>query len=222
MKCTNKKIKELLPAYLEQGLDRAEAIRTEAHLKTCEDCRAELTMLRAMAEEPVPDPGKAFWAEMPARIYREVQKQKSLESEQRWPGLSGIMERLTMPRWAWAATALVVVAVTSWFIMQPAGRDGMDTAGTLPPADESPYEYAGTEGAIALSDLNKGELDSVATWANSEMASLSDEIRNATLNGTEKYILRSERDVLYEDLSELNPREMEKLSLMLEKWKPEV
>jgi hypothetical protein len=222
MECNDKKIKERLPAYLEEGLDPDERLQVKAHLKTCEDCRAELTLLRAMAEEPVPDPGKAFWAEMPARIYREVQKQKSLERERRWPGLSGIMERLAMPRWAWAATALVVVAVTSWFIMNPAGRDGMDTAGTLPPADKYAYEYAETEGTIALSDLSKGELDNVATWANSEMASLSDEIRNAALNGTEKYIIRSERDVLYEDLSELNPREMEQLSLMLEKWKPEV
>jgi anti-sigma factor RsiW len=222
MKCKDKKIKELLPAYLEQGLDRAEAIRTEAHLKACEDCRAELVLLRAMAAEPVPDPGTAFWAEMPARIYREVQKQKAPEQERRWPGLSRIMERIKVPRLAWAATALVVVAVTSWFIMHPAGRDVTDTAGTLPPADKYAYEYAGTEGAIALSDLNKGELDNVATWANSEMASLSNEIGNAALNGAEKYIIRPERDVLYEELSELNPREMEQLSLMLEKWKPEV
>ena len=222
MKCNDKKIKELLPAYLKEGLDPDERLQAKGHLKTCEDCRAELTLLRAIADEPVPDPGKAFWSEMPARIYREVQKQKSPERERRWSGLSGIVERLTMPRWAWAATALAAVAVTSWFIMNPAGRDGTDTAATLPSADKYSYEYAGTESAIALSELTKGELDSVAAWANSEMASLSDDIRNAALNGTEKYIIRSDRAVLYEDLSELNPREMEQLSLMLEKWKPEV
>jgi anti-sigma factor RsiW len=222
MSCKDKNIKELLPAYLEQGLDRAEAIRVEAHLKTCKDCRTELTLLRAMVDEPVPDPGNAFWAEMPARIYRQVQKQKVLEREQRWPGLSGIVDTMILPRWAWAAAAVVVLAVTSWFIMQPGRKDVVNVAQKTVSADESPYEYAGTEGAIALSDLNKGELDNVVTWANSEMASLSDEIRDAALTDTEKYLIRTERDILYEDLSELNPREMEQLSLMLEKWKPEV
>ncbi len=214
MKCTNKKIKELLPAYLEQCLDRAEAIRTEAHLKTCEDCRTELVLLRAMVDEPVPDPGKAFWAQMPARIYREVQKRKSLERERRWPGLSGIAERMLLPRWAWAVAAVMVLAVTSWFVMQPGGRDGGGVARKTVPADEAPYEYAGSDDIAALSGLDMNELDNVGTWANREIASLGNEIGYVTLNGGENY--------LDEELSELGRREIERLSLMLEKWKPEV
>ncbi len=68
--CKDTTIKELLPAYREQALDRTEMLMIENHLASCEDCRNELSLLRMMAEEAVPDPGEAFWAAMPGRVYQ--------------------------------------------------------------------------------------------------------------------------------------------------------
>ncbi len=213
MKCTNKEIKELLPAYLEQSLDRAEAIRAEAHLKTCEDCRTELTLLRAMADEPVPDPGKTFWAEMPANIYREFQKRRSPERERRWPGLAGIRERITMPRWAWAAAAVAVILAISWLSFYPAqDRDIAKTAVSF--GEETSYDDILSVDPVDVAVLDTSELETLATWVNSGLAAIGDETRSVALNSAEKDI--------DEELAELNSKEIKKLSTMLEKWKPEV
>jgi anti-sigma factor RsiW len=213
MKCKDKKIKELLPAYLGQGLDEAEVIRAEAHLKTCEDCRMELTLLRAMADEPVPDPGKAFWAQMPAKIYREVQKRKSPERERRWPGLSGIRERMTLPRWAWAAAAIGVILAISWFSFHPA-QDRVVAKTAVSSGDETSYEDILSADPVDVAILDPSELETLATWVNSGLAAIGDETRSVALNTTEKDF--------DEELSELNSKEIKKLSRMLEKCKPEV
>jgi anti-sigma factor RsiW len=213
MSCKDKNIKELLPAYLEQGLDRAEAIRVEAHLKTCKDCRTELTLLRAMVDEPVPDPGNVFWAEMPARIYRQVQKQKVLEREQRWPGLSGIMERITMPRWAWTAAAVGVILAISWLSFYSV-RDREVAKTAVSSGDEAPYEDILSVDPVDVAGLDPSELENLATWVNSGLAAIGDETRSVAANSTETGI--------EEELAELNSKEIRKLSTMLEKWKPEV
>lgn len=48
--CTNVEIRELLPEYLHQELDAAARARVEAHLVTCAECAAELTLLRSVRE----------------------------------------------------------------------------------------------------------------------------------------------------------------------------
>lgn len=213
MICKNKNIKELLPAYLEQGLDRAEAIRAEAHLKTCEDCRAELVLLRTMVDETVPDPGKAFWAEMPARIYREVQKQKSPERKRRWPSLSGIVDRMMLPRWAWAAAAIGVILAISWLSFYPAqDREVAKTA--VSSGDETSYEDILPVDPVDVAGLDPSELARLGAWVNSGLAAIGDETQGVALNSAEKDI--------DEELAELNSKEINKLSTMLEKWKPEV
>ena len=49
----------------------------ENHLASCEDCRNELSLLRMMTEETVPDPGETFWSAMPGRVYQAVQTRKA-------------------------------------------------------------------------------------------------------------------------------------------------
>ena len=111
MKCTEKTIKDLLPVYLDQGLDRTETVRVEDHLGTCEDCSTELSLLRMMSEEPVPDPGEAFWASMPGRVSREVEESRN--AKRGTFDLSWLWGRFTLPRWTWAAAGIGMVLVIS-------------------------------------------------------------------------------------------------------------
>ena len=104
MTCKNKEIQALLPAHLEQSLDQESQAGVERHVAVCEDCRTELALLRMMSEEPVPDPGEAFWAAMPGRIFRAVEAQKQQKASQWLPFGLG---RFIIPRWAWAAAAAV-------------------------------------------------------------------------------------------------------------------
>jgi len=93
--CDDKTIKESLPAYREQALDRTENLLIESHLASCDECRTELSLLRLMAEETVPDPGEAFWAAMPDRIYQAVQNSQPKEKSF---NLSWLVDRITLPR----------------------------------------------------------------------------------------------------------------------------
>jgi hypothetical protein len=185
----------------------------KGHLKACEDCRTELTLLRAMAAEPAPDPGKAFWAQMPARIYREVQKQKSLERERRWPGLSGIVDRMILPRWAWTAAAVGVILAISWLSFYSV-RDREVAKTAVSSGDETSYEEILSVDPVDVAGLDLSELENLATWINSGLAAIGDETRSVAANSTETGI--------EEELAELNSKEIRKLSTMLEKWKPEV
>jgi hypothetical protein len=212
MKCKNKNIKELLPAYLEEGLEPDETLRVKAHLKTCEDCRAELVLLRKTVDETVPDPGEAFWSAMPAAIYREVQKQKSPERERRWPGLSGIMERMTLPRRVWAAAAIAVIFTIAWFSFYPAQDREVARKG-VSSGDETPYEDILAIDPVDVAVLDPAELDRLGAWVNSGLAAIGDETQSIALTSAEKDV--------DEELAELNAREIKKLSTMLEKWKPE-
>ncbi len=213
MKCNDKNIKEMLPVYLEEGLDPDGRLRVKGHLKTCEDCRAELVLLRAMADEPVPDPGKAFWSQMPARIYREVQKQKSSERERRWPGLSRIVERMILPRWAWAAAAVCFLLAIFWFSFQPAQNSGVPKTPVIA-EDETSDEDILSVDPVDVAGLDPSELENLTTWVNNGLADIGDETQSVAMNGAEKDI--------DEELAELNSIEIKKLSTMLEKWKPEV
>jgi anti-sigma factor RsiW len=212
MKCKDKNIKELLPAYLEEGLEPDGMLRVKAHLKTCEDCRAELVLLRTMVAETVPDPGKAFWAEMPAAVYR-VQKQKSPERERSWPGLSGIMERMTLPRWAWTSAAIGVILAISWFSLYSA-QDREVAKTVVSSGDETPYEDILSVDPVDVAVLDPTELDRLGAWVNSGLTAIGDEAQGIALTSAEKDV--------DEELAELNAKEMKKLSTMLEKWRPEV
>jgi anti-sigma factor RsiW len=98
--CNDKTIKELLPAYLNQALDQAENLMIKSHLASCDECRTELSLLRLMAEEPVPDPGEAFWAAMPDRVYQAVRKR---QTNKKTFDLAWFLDRMALPRWIWAA-----------------------------------------------------------------------------------------------------------------------
>ncbi len=207
--CNDKTIKELLPAYLEEGLAHAEKLRVDRHIASCEDCRAELSLLRMMADEPVPDPGEAFWAAMPGRIYRDVrhQEQKSIKH---W-GLSILSDRLFAPRWAWATAAIVIVTVLSWYMVRP---PSMDIARTIPPQNGAPLEDVIPAESVDVAELSSSEIDAATQWAQNEFAPIQETITKDSSENTE-------RD-FSEDLSQLSPRELDRLYEMLKKKEQDI
>ena len=204
--CRDKVIKELLPVYLEQGLDGPERIRVEEHLNRCEDCRAELSLLRIMAESPVPDPGAAFWSTMPDRVFRAVQREKA----KKWPfDVSWLGDRLFVPRWVFGAAAVGIVLIVSWFALHslqqgPGMRisQGYDRSSEPAVADE-----------VAINELDDKQLETVDSWAGTELASFAREA-SPVMAGM------AETDIA-EELAELNAKEAERLSAMLDQWKEE-
>ena len=198
--CNDKTIKELLPAYREQALDRTENLLIENHLAVCDECRTELSLLRLMAEETVPDPGEAFWAAMPDRIYQAVQKH---QPKKKIFDLSRLLDRMALPRWTWAAAAVGTVLIISWLIITPLQKKSemLQSPGN---------EYAGetaAAGSVSIADLDQDELSTIDSWAGSELGSIAEEAEP---------VLGTGRDAdIYEAFEDLNAREVEQLSTML-------
>ncbi len=195
--CNDKTIKELLPAYREQKLDPREQGLVENHLQSCRDCRTELSVLRLMAEEAVPDPGEAFWAAMPGRVFRAVQEQKTRKKSF---GLARLLDRTILPRWGWAAATVGTVLIISLFMSRPVQK-GPE------PAQPQGYEFTGeteVRGSVSLAELDTDELSAIDTWAGGELASIAYETEQVDGNN---------RDIdIYEELGDLNASEVEQLS----------
>jgi len=206
MTCGKTDIKELLPAYLEQRLDQAEQALTERHLKSCVDCREELSLLRMMAEDAVPDPGEAFWTEMPNSIYREVRRHKQREKP---ASLSDVLGNLFIPRWAWATAAVAVVAVAGFLLYRPAT---VEMTAHTPASEEVAYEAIISTEQPDIAELNGQELDTVATWVDREFAAIGEEA--ATYTG-------SNGDI-EDEFANLDAKQLERLSKMLDTGKQEV
>jgi len=207
MTCKNSDIQGLLPAHLEQTLDLAAQANVERHLASCADCRAEIEILRALAEEPVPDPGEAFWAAQPGRVFRALRREE--ERRRSWWG-SRVPLSISLPRWAWTAAAVMIVATVSWLVVRPAPvhiarvaspeRSAVRT--TLIPAD-----------TMELADLSDIEVDAVDLWATEELALLQDDYLD---------IIRNSADLSIDDrLTELNAEELESFSRMLDDQREE-
>jgi Putative zinc-finger len=194
--CKDTTIKELLPVYQKQALDGTEMLMVENHLASCEDCRDELSLLRMMAGEAVPDPGEAFWAAMPGRVYQAVQKQKAAT---RSFGLSWLVDHMTLPRPVWVPAVVGTVLLISWLIIRPMQKvpempslQGSDFAEEFMPAEQ-----------VNVGELDHDELATIDTWAGTELATIAHETEQVLGNG-------QDNDV-YEELPELNKREAEQL-----------
>ena len=209
MQCTNNDIQELLPAYEQQLLDRNDRARVERHLAACEDCARDLAMIRVLADEPVPDPGEAFWTALPGKVYREVREQ---DRQKRSGGLMGLLDRVLFPRWARAGAVAVVLLVSavSWFLVHPGP---VEIASTAPPDTVSPYEDMLDAESVDMAELDDTQLDSLDSWAARELASLQE---------TPGDLFTSGFDASTDDkLAELNEQELEDLSNHLDEYEEE-
>ena len=194
--CKDTTIKELLPAYREQTLDQTEILMIENHLASCEDCRNELSLLRLMTEETVPDPGETFWSAMPGRVYQSVQTRKA---ERRTFGLAWLVDRMTLPRRTWVTAIVGTVLLISWFIIRPVQKEPK-----MPPLQGSEF----TEEIMPAEQVNVGELDrdelaTIDTWAGTELAVIAHE--------TEQFLGNGQDSDVFEEIPELNKREAEQL-----------
>ena len=205
--CSNTEIQGLLPAYLEPGLDKELASQVEKHLETCADCRQEINLLRMMASEPVPDPGEAFWAAMPERVYRNVQQ---MQEKKRLIDISSLWRWMLVPRWAWSVATAVLVLIVSLLIVKPFPKE---IPSITPNGDDAAYEESAIMDTPGLTELNQTELEDVSHWADNELAALGNDIVDVLISAPE-------RDI-HEDLSDLNRQEMEHLSRKLEELEQE-
>lgn len=207
MTCDNDNLKLLLPAFLTESLDQVEQVRVQKHLSTCEDCRDELSLLRLLAEETVPDPGEAYWATMPDRVFRAVQAHK----EKKWHvKLSWLADRLILPRWVLGAVTAGIVLMVSLIVIR---FPQTGTAAHPPQGYEFSDEDIVADGVLHISALDNGQLDRVSAWAGSELASIAREAEHARVNITDTDI--------YEEMNELTTKEAEQLSTMLDQWEQE-
>jgi hypothetical protein len=207
MTCSNRDIRELLPAYGDRTLDQAARTNVEQHLASCGDCRTELAILRLLAVEAVPDPGEAFWAAMPGKVYREVQEQR--ERERSW-GLPWVLYRFLRPRWVVSAAAVLLVAAMAWFFTTPAPLYMASADRTAPGAS---YEDMLDVESIELAELGDPELESLDAWASGELA---------TLMGEATDLFTNSQDLSLDDkLAELNTQELEHLSNKLDEYEEE-
>ena len=214
MKCFDETIKDLLPAYQLQVLDHAEEDRIRRHLEQCEDCRTELSLLRMMSEEPVPDPGEAFWASMPGRIYREVEESRNAKKNAF--DLPWLWGRFILPRWTWAAAAVGVVLVISWLAFhspQKAPEPSLSQSNEF--ADEIMIATSpdADSDAIHLSELDRQDLDMADNWAGRELTSITQDVDPAV-------VLSPEAEIS-EEFADLNAGEMDQLLTILSQDKEE-
>jgi len=200
--CANKDIQELLPAYREQALVPEDHARVERHLTDCVDCRAELEILNILAAEPVPDPGEAFWAALPGKVHRQVRKER--ERTRPWWDLR-VPVSISLPRWAWAATAVLLMAAVSWLTVRPAP---VRTARVTTPVRGDLRTALNTADVLEFADLSDMEVDAVDLWATEELALLQDDLLD---------VMRNSADLgLDERLAELTVEELETLSRMID------
>jgi hypothetical protein len=103
MTCQNESIREALPEYLASRLPPDHAQKIKEHLEVCDECRLDLTLMKQLTEETVPEPPVEFWSSLPGKVTSSVSdpKQRSY--------------RLPFPSWAGglAAAALVILLIIS-------------------------------------------------------------------------------------------------------------
>ena len=202
MTCKNKEIQALLPAHMEQSLDQESQAGVERHVAVCEDCRTELALLRMMSEEPVPDPGEAFWAAMPGRIFREVDAQKQQQAS---PWLPFGRGTLIFSRWAWAAASVFLVAAVILLLDRPVP---LDIAYNTPQENGASYGDLYPADPVDMAELTDIEIDSVDLWATEELALMRDDASDT---------FRTSTDISLDDrLAELDSQELDQLSRMLD------
>jgi hypothetical protein len=209
MSCEDKNIKDFLPAYRDEALEREEKLRIEHHLDSCADCRRELTLLQLLHEDAVPDPGETFWSTMPARVFRVVQEEQTKKQPSDFARFWGLLNRYRLTAAA-ATMAFVFIVILSWFTARPPLKG---------PEASLSERYGNSDDIIVteaapVSELNPEELEAVGSWANNQLVSLSEELANTPVN------IISEADI-HDEIVELNTNQIERLSNMIKQWKQE-
>ncbi len=163
-----------------------------------------------MAEEIIPDPGEAFWSEMPDRVFLAVQRHKA----RKWfIDLSWLADRIILPRWAMAAATVGIVLMILLLTSRSPQKKGPDVSASQGDEFAAEVLVADPVGTVHIRDLDRDQLDTVSVWASKELDSIAEEAVPVMVNN-------SEADI-YEELANLNAKEAEHLSTMLDQWEQE-
>lgn len=134
--------RRLLPAYLDEGLDRPASLQVFLHLRACADCAAELARRKQLTDlleslprrEPPADFDARILASVPYEAYRAM-------AELRGPRLPVILRAEALPGWvrapavrATGAGLAAVILAGVWSGLLPAGAIAAAGAGLLPEA----------------------------------------------------------------------------------------
>ncbi|MFA5072478.1 MAG: zf-HC2 domain-containing protein [Nitrospirota bacterium] len=204
MNTNHSDIKSILFSYAAQELDHKKRTLVEHHLKTCADCRAELMIIRTLADQPVPDPGKAFWDQMPDKIYRLVQQQHTQKKSFTW---SWFTERILLPRWILATATAGMLLIVSFLTFQAFQRESPD------PLQPSFLSHGLTAVEIPyLTELDPQEISTINAWAGNEFATLAE---------ADPLLFAMKDADIDDELEGLNPDEIEMLFATVIAWEEE-
>ncbi len=123
MKFSHEDIKEKLSEYIKGGLVPDE-VRT--HLKTCKECSQEVSLLRALNEVSVPEPGDMFFETLPQRVRASLHEKKK-----------SIFFRLA------PAFALIVLVVITGYIYNLTKTPEVDEVSFSDPFAPQVYDLSG-------------------------------------------------------------------------------
>jgi len=68
MNLSHEEIKFLLTEYKKGELTGDIESTIETHLKGCDECRGELSLINELSDMSIPDPGDLFWETLPRRV----------------------------------------------------------------------------------------------------------------------------------------------------------
>jgi len=114
--------------YVEGELEEARRPGLQEHVAACPHCRRELQEIErlrgVLGRERVPDPGAAFWAEFPDRVWQAYRSEQSA-APRLGPGarIGAMLERALAPR-LWVPAAAMLALVTGVALFFPLERSG--------------------------------------------------------------------------------------------------
>jgi anti-sigma factor RsiW len=194
MTCRQQDIRELLPAFIERSLAPGDAERVERHLALCADCTEELALLRMMAEEPVPDPGEAYWSTLPERVHRRFREEQSRNRFSiPWRTL------FALPRMTWMSSAALLVAVIVWVSLHPVTKSG----DMLDESDQLSLSESLVDGRVEVAELTDHEMTAVTQWAENAYEPIHEAIDEQHLERTDSDLAEELRNLSSEQLDRL-------------------
>jgi len=168
MKLNHEDIREKLPDFIKSGLIPDEV---KAHLDICKECGHEFSILKALTEVPLPEPGGMFFETLPQKVRASLKEEKK-----------GILSRLVP---AFALIALVVLAGYIYQMRTPVLDEGFSFIDPLAPV------------AFDLNSLSEEDLTLIDEPLEGEEIYLADEI---PFLSELAYLSSDEMEDLYEEL----------------------
>lgn len=148
MSVCNDRAAKILPEYVLGILGPEEVRIVEDHLKACTSCVQEISVLRKLEDEIVPEPADRFFNDLPGKVVGRVKTRKVK------------VRRALIPVWA---GGLAVAAATVLILLQPGPRQVINTETVDYSLAENfePIHLGIEEDVLAVSGLVMEDLDRI-------------------------------------------------------------